>query len=118
MMIRTKGPATERGRRGGGAIGGGLITGLDIVHLARGRWLRVGCTCRRWRRRWRAGGIYSGIRWQWAHVSRRRRIALEKLHHANDKQNGRPRSVELDVRNAVEEKQHAQSNEHRGPHKP
>ena len=51
-------------------------------------------------------------------VPRRRRIALEKLHHANDKQNGRPRSVELDMRNAVEEKQNAEGNKHRGPHQP
>jgi len=55
--IRTKGPARERRRGGGGTTGGtlGVMSELDMVHLARrGRLLRVG----RWLRR-------RDIRWNW-----------------------------------------------------
>ena len=39
--IRTNGPANDRWRRGGkGAMGGGVMTGLDIFHLARRSLLR------------------------------------------------------------------------------
>jgi len=63
--ISTKGPASDRGRRGGrGGIGenAGVVTGLDIFHLARRGWFCAlhGRTlhCRRRRSIWR------NARWQ------------------------------------------------------
>ena len=36
-----------------------------------------------------------------------RGVALHELHHADNKQNGRPRSAESNVRNAIQQEQDA-----------
>src|ERR1035437_5893651 len=113
--IRTKGPARERrgrGGRGGTGENPGVVTGLDIFHLARRGWLRA-LHCRRRRDiGWKA----RCSRRQGSEVSVRRSIALDQLDHSDHQQNGGPGSAKVHSRNVAEQEKHAYRHEHRRPH--
>src|ERR1700719_1891393 len=84
ITIRTKGPEKERrGLSGGGTAGGtpGVMTGLDMVHLARrGRLLWIRRRLRRRDIRWNGWrDIGRGARGQASDMSAQRSIALHQL---------------------------------------
>src|SRR5579871_4198906 len=122
--IRTNGPANDRWRLGGrGAMGGGVITGLDIFHLARRRLL--GTRSRILRNAWHSGSRRHRGRRK-ARRSRRyrsyvtchRRVTLHQLHNADHQQDRGPGSAKPDVRCAIEQKQNTQGDQHRWTYKP
>src|ERR1700719_4609589 len=101
--IRTNGPARERRRGGGGTIGGtpGVITGLDIFHLARRRWLRTLHCSLHCRRRRGARRKARRSRRRSTNVSCIGRIPLHQLDVYNHQKNGGPSSAKAHARNAV-----------------
>src|ERR1700691_2193781 len=116
--IRTKGPARDRCRRGGGGITGGtpgVMTGLDMVHLARrGRLIRI---LRCWRRDRRWNRRHS-IRWNTGRRDRRPQanvsvvggIALHQLDYSNHQQYGGPRSAKSQAGDADKERKYTPEN--------
>src|SRR5579863_948247 len=131
-MMRTIGPAKERCLGGIGGTGTceycGVVTGLDIFHLARRGGI---CTWRRWRCCARTGESPRHSRWwrstrwiarstgrQRADVTTVRSIALDEFHDSDDQQDRGPSLAEIHVRDIVEQEQYAQRDQHCRAHQP